>query len=89
LSAILILYLWGSCIAYLVIIGDSFSPLIALGAGEGSLLADRRLVIATLGMLVVLPMCFPRELGALAWVSMAAVRRRCCTCCMPGIAQPK
>lgn len=89
MSAILILYLWGSCIAYLVIIGDSFSPLIALGAGEGSLLADRRLVIATLGMLVVLPMCFPRELGALAWVSMAAVRRRCCTCCMPGIAQPK
>lgn len=33
LSAILILYLWGSCIAYLVIIGDSFSPLIALAVG--------------------------------------------------------
>lgn len=37
------------------------------------MLADRRLVIATIGLLVVLPMCFPRDLGALAWVSMAAV----------------
>ena len=42
-------------------------------AGEGSVLADRRLVITTIGLLVVLPMCFPRDLGALAWVSMAAV----------------
>ena len=33
LSVILILYLWGSCIAYLVIIGDSFSPLLALATG--------------------------------------------------------
>ena len=33
LSVILILYLWGSCIAYLVIIGDSFSPLVALATG--------------------------------------------------------
>ncbi|BDA50337.1 Putative sodium-coupled neutral amino acid transporter 7 [Coccomyxa sp. Obi] len=73
LSAILILYLWGSCIAYLVIIGDSFSPLIALGVGDESFLADRRFVITTIGMLLILPMCFPRELGALAWVSMAAV----------------
>ncbi|EIE22920.1 hypothetical protein COCSUDRAFT_47742 [Coccomyxa subellipsoidea C-169] len=73
LSAILILYLWGSCIAYLVIIGDSFSPLIALGVGDGSFLADRRFVITTIGLLLILPMCFPRDLGALAWVSMAAV----------------
>jgi hypothetical protein len=42
-------------------------------AGDGSFLADRRLVITTIGLLVILPMCFPRELGALAWVSMAAV----------------
>ena len=30
LSAILLLYLWGSCIAYLVIIGDTFTPLLQL-----------------------------------------------------------
>lgn len=38
------------------------------------MLADRRLVIAVLGVAVVLPLCFPRDLGALAWVSAAAVR---------------
>lgn len=43
-------------------------------AGADSLLADRRLVIAVLGVVVVLPLCFPRDLGALAWVSAAAVR---------------
>ena len=34
LSAILLLYLWGSCIAYLVIIGDSFSSIASLVTGE-------------------------------------------------------
>ena len=54
------------------------------GAGDGSVLADRRLVIATIGLLVVLPMCFPRDLGALAWVSMAAVGLKCPTLfCVP------
>ena len=141
---ILILYLWGSCIAYLVIIGDSFSPLLALATGTGnvqilkqpvlqlsdalyhvmsdwqplklchaasvaeiyhslnmhvseplvglnddrysaarhlcghagadSIFADRRLVITLVTLVIILPLCFPRELGALAWVSMAAVR---------------
>lgn len=43
-------------------------------AGADSVLADRRLVIAVLGLVVILPLCFPRELGALSWVSAAAVR---------------
>ncbi|CAK0787069.1 hypothetical protein CVIRNUC_010285 [Coccomyxa viridis] len=73
LSVILILYLWGSCIAYLVIIGDSFSPLLALATGADSIFADRRLVITLVTFVIILPLCFPRELGALAWVSMAAV----------------
>ena len=30
------------------------------------MLADRRLVIAALGVVVVLPLCFPRDLGALS-----------------------
>lgn len=33
LSVVLVVYLWGSCIAYLIIIGDSFSPLLSLAAG--------------------------------------------------------
>jgi len=36
-------------------------------------MADRRLVITMITLVVILPLCFPRELGALAWVSMAAV----------------
>ena len=42
-------------------------------AGADSVLADRRLVITVVTLVVILPLCFPRELGALAWVSMAAV----------------
>ena len=42
--------------------------------GADSVLADRRLVIAVVGLMVILPLCFPRELGALSWVSAAAVR---------------
>ena len=38
-----------------------------------STLADRRLIIVVVALLVILPMCLPRDLGALAWVSMAAV----------------
>lgn len=34
LSAVMLLYLWGSCIAYLVIIGDSFSPLLKMALGS-------------------------------------------------------
>lgn len=33
----MLLYLWGSCIAYLVIIGDSFSSLLSLAVGKPSL----------------------------------------------------
>ncbi len=41
--------------------------------GADSIFADRRLVITVITLVVILPLCFPRELGALAWVSMAAV----------------
>lgn len=34
LSGVMLLYLWGSCIAYLVIIGDSFASIISLGTGN-------------------------------------------------------
>ena len=44
---ILILYLWGSCIAYLVIIGDSFSPLLALATGTRSLQMSKQPVLHT------------------------------------------
>lgn len=36
LSLVMLLYLWGSCIAYLVIIGDSFGSLLKLAVGTAS-----------------------------------------------------
>lgn len=72
LSTILLIYLWGSCIAYLVIVGDTFSSLVYQQFGD-ILLADRRLLITGFGLLVILPLCFPRNLSALEWISLAAV----------------
>ena len=45
-----------------------------LCAGADSILADRRIIISAITLIVIMPLCFPRELGALAWVSIAAVR---------------
>ena len=41
--------------------------------GPDSLLGDRRVVTSFLAIFVITPLCFPRRLGALAWVSMFAV----------------
>lgn len=74
LSIVMLLYLWGSCIAYLVIIGDSFSPLLKMALGDHALwLADRRVLIVLISAVVITPLCMPRDLNALEWVSMAAV----------------
>ena len=45
-----------------------------LCAGADSILADRRIIITAITLIIIMPLCFPRELGALAWVSIAAVR---------------
>ena len=52
-------------------------------AGADSIFADRRLVITIVTFAIILPLCFPRELGALAWVSMAAVRLALLSACQP------
>ncbi|GBF99905.1 hypothetical protein Rsub_12813 [Raphidocelis subcapitata] len=72
LSAIMLLYLVGSCIAYLVIIGDTFSALAQQAFGIGAY-TDRQPILLGVGLLVILPMCFARSLAALEWVSAGAV----------------
>ena len=37
------------------------------------ILADRRVVILLFSAFIITPLCMPRQLDALAWVSMAAV----------------
>ena len=60
LSAVLVIYQLGSCAAYLIIVGDSFVPLIEKVAPAGSLLADRRAIITFFALVVILPLCLPR-----------------------------
>ncbi len=56
-----------SCCAYLMILGDCFSPLLKAAAGD-VWWAERDAVIAGVGTLVVLPLCFPRSLDAISGV---------------------
>lgn len=72
LSAIMLLYLFGSCIAYLVIIGDNFSSLAAQVFGA-SAWTGRQPVLLAIGVVVIMPMCFANSLAALEWVSAGAV----------------
>ena len=43
-------------------------------------------MITLVTFVIILPLCFPRELGALAWVSMAAVRLAPLSALLPALA---
>jgi len=73
LAILMNIYMWGACNAYLVIVGDVFSILGEYVAGPGSLLANRHVIIGTLGVFLMLPLCFMRRLGALSALSSIAV----------------
>ena len=60
----LILYLFGGCIAFLIIIGDMLEPLVAL---------DRRIIISAITVCVVAPLCQLTRLSALRFSSTLAV----------------
>uniref|UniRef100_A0A7S0RPD5 Amino acid transporter transmembrane domain-containing protein n=1 Tax=Chlamydomonas leiostraca TaxID=1034604 RepID=A0A7S0RPD5_9CHLO len=73
LAVIMVLYLWGSSIVYLMIMGDSFSTIAARALGEEHPLAHRNMIITVLGVVVLLPLCMLKRLGHLSSVSTAAV----------------
>jgi amino acid permease len=87
LSTVLLCYLWGSCVAYLVIVADTFTNLAAQYMGPDALAAQRPFVLLVTGALVLL-MCFPRHLqalgephqGAAASSSSSSRRGRACIC---------
>lgn len=56
-----------------IIVGDVFSALGRNTFGPDSLLANRRVIIAAIGLGLLLPLCFIRRLGALAALSSIAV----------------
>ncbi|KAG2500250.1 hypothetical protein HYH03_001828 [Edaphochlamys debaryana] len=72
LSTILVVAMFGSCVAYLIIMADNLTAL--FGAfGLPPWACDRQVVVAAIGFLVELPMCLPRDLGALNTLNRVAV----------------
>jgi len=65
MSLIIFIYIWGSAAAYLIILGDCFTPVLTsiLGAAW---FTQRDFVILAASSLCILPLCFPRSLTALA-----------------------
>lgn len=61
-------YLFGSGVAYLVILGDCFHPLISRVLGA-TWYTTRKAAIISIGTAVVLPMCFAESLSAAASIS--------------------
>ncbi|PNH01391.1 putative sodium-coupled neutral amino acid transporter 7, partial [Tetrabaena socialis] len=58
LSGVLVVAMFGACLAYMIILADNFSSL-ASAAGLPAWATDRHHIIAVLGTFVMLPMCLP------------------------------
>lgn len=63
-----------------IIIGDTFSSLGTLHFGAASILANRHIILVTIGLGIILPMCFARNLSALGELSFGIVTVLCCAC---------
>eukprot|EP01025_Chloroclados_australasicus_P051016 TRINITY_DN5931_c3_g1_i7.p1 TRINITY_DN5931_c3_g1~~TRINITY_DN5931_c3_g1_i7.p1 ORF type:complete len:637 (+),score=44.50 TRINITY_DN5931_c3_g1_i7:195-2105(+) len=74
IALLVIVYLYGSCVAYQIVVGDTFHPLLGqiLGSNQG-FWADRRLIIGATGLLIVLPISLKRSAVHFAGVSSLAV----------------
>ncbi|GAQ84205.1 Transmembrane amino acid transporter family protein [Klebsormidium nitens] len=71
-SSFMWIYLFGSCVAYLIIIGDVFQPAAQTLFGASHFLAQRWVVLSLFAVLVVLPLCLKRTLRSLGVVSSIA-----------------
>lgn len=68
LSLVIFLYLFGSGVAYLVILGDCFHPLLSRVLGS-TWYTTKQAAIISVGSAVVLPTCFAESLSAAAGIS--------------------
>jgi amino acid permease len=68
LSFIIFFYLFGSGVAYLVILGDCFHPLLSRVLGA-TWYTTKKAAIVSVGTAVVLPMCFAESVSASANIS--------------------
>ncbi|PRW56012.1 AAAP family transporter: amino acid [Chlorella sorokiniana] len=72
MCAVMIAYPFGSCVAYLIITGDSFQPLL-LELFGAAWYTSRTAIITAIGCGAMLPLCFRTRLGALKAVSSMCV----------------
>lgn len=61
MSIIMVLFLFGACILYQIIIADTVTSLSAHWMGPGSPLTDRAAVILASGFGLILPLCCTRQ----------------------------
>ncbi|XP_036442857.1 putative sodium-coupled neutral amino acid transporter 7 [Colossoma macropomum] len=72
-------YTFGTCIAFLIIIGDQLDKLIGAmaheseGAVSSHWFTDRRFTITVTSVLVILPLSIPKEIGFQKYASMLSV----------------
>ena len=59
-TTFIILYTYGSCIAYMIVLGDQFDSVFqAVTDTDGKWYLDRRFIIAIASLLFILPLCIP------------------------------
>ncbi|KAL6772315.1 hypothetical protein ACKKBG_A29755 [Auxenochlorella protothecoides x Auxenochlorella symbiontica] len=72
LAGVLMVYLFGSCVAYLIIFGDCLHPLV-LGALGDHWFTHRNAVLPFFSAVLMFPLCLPRTLDAIVGVSAVAL----------------
>lgn len=72
LAFVLLIYLFGSCVAYLIIFGDCLHPIV-LGALGEHWFTRRNVVLPVLSSLTMFPLCLPRTLDSIVGVSAVAL----------------
>mmetsp|Transcript_9059 Transcript_9059/g.22788 ORF Transcript_9059/g.22788 Transcript_9059/m.22788 type:complete len:480 (+) Transcript_9059:254-1693(+) len=73
LSLSMIVYLFGSLAAYLILLGDVFPSLVGALVSPGSVWSERWVCVLVPALLAVLPLSLTRSLGALSAVSSLSV----------------
>ncbi|GFH28369.1 uncharacterized protein HaLaN_26847 [Haematococcus lacustris] len=73
LAGIQVTYLFGACVVYLIIMGDTFSSLGQLYLDPSNWLVQRDVIITGLGLGLLLPLCLLKKLGHLSSLSTLAV----------------
>ncbi|KAF7659085.1 hypothetical protein LDENG_00003520 [Lucifuga dentata] len=72
------IYTFGTCIAFLIVIGDQLERLIAAVAGDSEMASthwytDRKFTIAVTAVLVILPLSIPKEISFQKYASTLSV----------------